>query len=314
MGITINTDLYLLCSMFNISMKKLSNEYSGMTVEQIMQKEAEQGNTAAARFDSAVLSDPVKLIELFELNDPGNKYAILNNMNQDDLDNLLPLLNDKDLIQGLQFFNKDKLLNLMGNLPQEQILNLTLNMFSQEHLMQLLPDEQINNVLMSNDIDKDMEMQYIKTLPPQIMALMLESATGQSVMDSSNANMDGTYNLDAKNLYNQLTVLPDDKFQEAMLSIPPQTKRDFVLKLTKENPKLYQSINPQALLGVIDEKKDKQDIIRYANVIKTDNLVKMVQQLPKELTAVVLTQLDTNIFANKLLSGFKNILSQIIAG
>lgn len=314
MGITINTDLYLLCSMFNISMKKLSNEYSGMTVEQIMQKEAEQGNTAAARFDSAVLSDPVKLIELFELNDPGNKYAILNNMNQDDLENLLPLLNDKDLIQGLQFFNKDKLLNLMGNLPQEQILNLTLNMFSQEHLMQLLPDEQINNVLMSNDLDKDMEMQYLKTLPPQIMALMLESATGQSVMDSSNVNMDGTYNLDAKNLYNQLTVLPDDKFQEAMLSIPPQTKRDFVLKLTKENPKLYQSINPQALLGVIDEKKDKQDIIRYANVLKTDSLVKMVKQLPKELTAVVLTQLDTNIFANKLLSGFKNILSQIIAG
>ena len=51
--------------MFNISRKKLSDVYAGMSIEEIMKAEAQQGNTAAAKFDSAVLNDPIKLIKLF---------------------------------------------------------------------------------------------------------------------------------------------------------------------------------------------------------------------------------------------------------
>ena len=132
MGITLDADLYLLCSMFNINYRKLSDEYSGLSVEEIMKKEAKQGNTAAANFDASILGNPVKFIELFGLQNCGNKYAILSNMNEYDLKELLPLLNQADLVAGLNFFTKDKLIDLIGGLPIEQLVKLTFEMFSPE--------------------------------------------------------------------------------------------------------------------------------------------------------------------------------------
>lgn len=330
MSITIAADMYLLCSLFNISYKKIANDYQGMTVEQIMEAEAAQGNTSAANFDKTVLTDPVKLIELFRLKDPGNKYAILHNMNECDLEELLPLLEQSDLVFGLNFFNKDKLLSMAEELPKEQLIKLTGQMFSQEQIMQYLPEEQLDKMLMSTDMDKQQEIKYLKSIKPEVLALMLESATGQPVAGAENAELSaqtnlgsqasmaaagsGQTNLDSQAMLNQIVNLPDDRFQEAMLAMPKQNKRDFLLKLAKENPKLYLAVDAHAYTDMINQRKDKGDIIKSANVIPHEQLVKMIAKLPKDLMSVVLTQIDTKKFADELLSKFKNIISQIIAG
>lgn len=314
--ITLNTDLYLLCSMFNISRQKLSNDYSGMTVEQIMEAEAAQGNTAAANFDSSVLTDPTKLIELFKLQDPGNKFAILSNMNEHDLEQMLPLLQQNDLITGLNYFTKDKIVNLIQGLPKDQLINYTLAMIPPEQLMQFMPEDQLNKVLQSTDLDKNTILNFLPALKPQILAQMLEAATGQPVDNTgSNVGLDGNNaNLDKQTLLAQISNLPNDKFQEAILNIPPVNKQEFVLLLSNNNRKLLQSIDSDAYAKIISRQKDKNDMIRYANVIDQDQLVNMITQLPKDLTAVVLTQIDTSTFANILQRSFKNILSQIVAG
>jgi len=300
--------------MFNISYKKLSNEYSGMSVEQIMQTEAAQGNTAAANFDYSVLDNPVKLIELFQLNNVGNKYAILSNMNEHDLENLLPYLDQQDLIQGLQFFNKDKLLDLIQKLPKEQLVKLTFNMFSPEQVMQLMPDNQLNKVLTSEQLDKNTITKYLSTLKPEVLAQMYEAATGE-LINGGNVGIDGhQIGMDLNDLLNKVSQLPDDKFQEALLSIPTQNKKDFVLLLTKNNPNLYNVIDADAYTSIISMKKDKQDIIKASNVIDNEQLVKMLKELPADLTSVVLTQIDTKTFADLLIANFKNILAQVIAG
>lgn len=313
MSIAINTNMYLLCSLFNISYKKIANEYSGLTIEEIMEAEAAQGNIAAANFDKEVLSNPVKLIELFQLKDPGNKYAILSNMNEHDLEDLLPLLEQGDLVEGLNFFNKDKLLELAEKLPKEELIKFTFQMFTPEHLMQLMPEEQLDKILTSTDMDKNLELKYLQTINPEILAQMFEAATGQPFIGSEDAGLDGQTSLNAEALVSQISNLPDNKFQEAMLSIPPQSKRDFVLKLTKENPKLYLSIDSEAYTNIIGSRKEKNEIVRSASVISPKQLVKMITKLPKDLTAIVLTQIDTSKFADVLLDKFKNILSQIIA-
>lgn len=313
--ITLNTDMHLLCSLFNVSYGKIFGEYAGMSVEQIMEKEAASGNAAAARFDQAILSDPYKLVELFKLNDPSNKFAILNSMNQQDLQELLPLLQDDDLIQGLFFFNKDKLLNMMSSLPKEQLIKLTLAMIPPEQLMQLMPEEQLNNILQSTDLDKKEVIKFLPTLKPEILAQMYEAATGQPAPIESNANsISGNVNYDMDQLIQCITNLPDDKFQDALLSMPPANKQAFVLQLCQNNNKLFESIDTGAYINLIGNNKDKQDIIRYANVISSDQLVKMDAQLPKELMAVVLTQMDTNKFAGELLAKFKNVIAEICAG
>lgn len=313
MGITIDANMYLLCSMFNISRKKLAHEYSNMNVEEIMKAEAKQGNTAAANFDKSVLGDPIKLIELFELKDPGNKFAILRNMNEHDLDEILPLLSPEDLATGLNFFTKDKLLDLTNDLPKEQLVKMSFEMFSPEQLMQFMPEEQLNKALSSQDMDKSLEIKYLQSLKPEIMAQMLEAVTGEPATGAENIGLDGQANLDKAALYTQLTALPDDKFQEAMLNIPTQNKRDFMLKMSKDNPKIFEMFESDAYTNIINQRKEKQDIVNSAQVLDPKHLVKMIAQLPQELTAAVLTQIDTKKFADILLASFKDILNKIVA-
>jgi len=314
MGITLNIDTYLLCSMFNVNVKKLQTEYSGMSIEEIMKAEAANGNSEAAKFDASVLSDPVKLIELFQLKDPGNKYAILSNMNEQDLNDLLPLLEQADLVAGLNYFTKEKLLKMSEELPKDQLVNMTFEMFSPEQIMQLMPEDQLNKALQSTDMNKDLEEKYLQSMKPEILAQMLEAATGQPAMGSEDVGLDGKSNLNGQALAAQIEALPDDKFQEAMISIPPQNKRDFMLKMSKEDPKIFQMFDSEAYTKIIGNKKDKQDIVKSAKVLLPEHLCKMIAQLPKDLTAAVLTQIDTKKFAEELLSNFKQILTQIVAG
>lgn len=343
MSITIAADMHLLCSLFKISPQKIANDYQGMTVDEIMEAEAAQGNIAAAHYDSEILSNPQKLIELFKLEDTGNKYAILHNMSEHDLDNLLPLLKQQDLVQGLNFFTKEKLLTLDEALPKKQLVNLVREMFSQEQIIQYLPTEQLDKMLQSTDMDKDQELKYLQTVKPEILAFMLESATGkpvggaqaemldaqsaqanasqagqagagaQTAVASPSVGLDGQQNYNKASLLEQISSLPDDKFQEAILSMPKQAKRDFVLKLAKENPKLYLAVDAQAYTTMMRDRKDKGDIVKASTAIDHENLVKMVAKLPKDLISVVLTQIDTNKFADKLQAHFKDILKQIIA-
>lgn len=316
MGITIDTNIYLLCSLFNINSRKLSTEYAGMTIEEIMKAEAEKGNVAASKFDQTILNDPIKLIELMQLNDPGNKFAILSNINEDDLEDLLPLLNQKDLITGLNFFTKDKLLKLMEELPKEQLVNYTFAMFSPEQLMQLMPEDEIDKVLASSDMKeyKGLELKYLQTMNPEILAQMIEAATGEQAMGVGEVGLDGKPTFDKEALMAQISSLPDDKYQDALLSMPKASKQIFMLKMGKENPKIFQLFEASAFTGIIGNKKEKQEMIEAANVIEPEQLIKMMKELPKDLTAIVLTQIDTKKFAEVLLSKFKNILSEIVAG
>lgn len=338
MSITIDADINLLCRLFHINYLKLSNEYQGMSVEEIMKAEAAQGNTAAANYSTEILSNPRKLIELFKLTDAGNKYAILNNMNEHDLNELLPLLKQQDLIQGLNFFTKDKLLKLVEGLPKEQLVKFVFEMFSQEQVMQFLPEKQVDKMLTCTDMDMEQAKRQLASVKPQVLAFMLESVMGKSIEELQNGaggptkelsdltgvkdgrpmissyDMQGKPNYDGAAIYEQLINLPDDKFQDALLAMPKQNKRDFVMNLAKQNPKLYLAVDSHAYTEMVHQRKDKDDIIRSANVISQDQLVKMITKLPKDLTAVVLTQIDTNKFADKLLAGFKNILRELVAG
>ena len=147
MSISIETNLALICSAFNISYAKITNEYKGMTIQQIMNEEKAQGNNLAERFRDDLLTSPEKLVEFIRLYNPENKFAILSNFNEMDLQNLLPLLEKEDMILGLNFFSFDILVEMIAYLPSDQAANMALQMFSPEHLLYLLPTEAIDEVL-----------------------------------------------------------------------------------------------------------------------------------------------------------------------
>ncbi len=314
--IRIDANLYMLFSLFNISPKKISDEYSGMSIEEVMKAEAAQGNDAAANFDTSILNDPVKLIEFFQLKDPNNRYAILSNMNEQDLEKLLPLLEKDDMLLGLNYFTKDKLLDLIQQIPPEQLVNLALEMFSPAELILKMPEEQLNKFLTSTDLDKDLVKNLLPELKPEFLMQMYEAATGQPVMafqaqpQGAASSMSSNMGFDSKALATMISALPDDKFKEAMLNMQPIAKQELIFKLTSSDKKLFQLFEPSAFTNIIGE-KEKAEIIKASHVIEPEQLIKMLEELPQDLTAVIMTQINEEKFAKVLIDNFQDVLGQI---
>lgn len=315
MGIAIDTNLYLLCSLINVSYKKISTDYSGMSIDEILEKEKEAGNVQAEQFDKEVLNNPAKLIQLLQLKNPANKFAILSNLNESDLDDLLPLLSQEDMAIGLNYFTKEKILNLVQELPKNQLVIYTLQMFSPEQIMMMMPNEEMNKVLQSTEMKemKGLEQTMLQTLKPEILAQMIEAATGEKAKGVGEIGLDGKPKFDRAALLQQLMEMDDDQFQESLLSIPETNKQFFMLGMVKEKPQILTLFSADAYTKMMNDKKEKADLVKYANVIEGEQLVKMMQQLPKELTAVVLTQIDTDKFTEVLMKNFRDVLGQIVA-
>ena len=69
--IYLDVDLMYLTEHFDVGTKRLQ-DYGQKSIDEIMDKEAEQGNVSAAKFDLEVLNDPDQLIKVFKLLSPRN--------------------------------------------------------------------------------------------------------------------------------------------------------------------------------------------------------------------------------------------------
>ena len=71
-------------------------------------------------------------------------------MDDKQLEGLLPLMEKNDLVQGLNYFTQDKLLKLLEELPPEQLVKTVLELFSQEEVIQFMPEDQLDKLLTSS--------------------------------------------------------------------------------------------------------------------------------------------------------------------
>ena len=115
MSIKINTDIAYLQSRLNIPDSKMG-VYQNKTVEEILKAEAAEGNQAAIQLAADMFSDVNQLIELFQLADPENKLIIMKAMTSSQLEKLVPMLEQDDLVQGLNYFTRDSLLDLLKDI------------------------------------------------------------------------------------------------------------------------------------------------------------------------------------------------------
>ena len=65
MSIVIDTDLTTLMSKLNISAAKMQQEYALMTIEEIVEAEAEAGNQAAVKYATELFQSPDMLVKIF---------------------------------------------------------------------------------------------------------------------------------------------------------------------------------------------------------------------------------------------------------
>lgn len=300
MSIKINADLEYIQSRLNIPDSKMEI-YQDKTVEEILEAEAAEGNQAAIQLAADMFSDVSQLIELFQLADPENKLTIMQSMTSSQLDKLVPMLETDDLVQGLQFFTQDGLLELLKDIPKEELVKTVFQMFSETQVIENMPEKELDKLLTDFDTDKEMLLESLKSIPEMYLQQIVESITGEE----SKAN--------STELVLQIGQMGDADYKNAITNLQTTQKQELTFMLTNQENKLYEKFSTDAYTHMINRERDKEDMVKSMGVIKPEYLQKMITQLPEDLQSVVLTQIDTEKFADALITKFPELLAQFIA-
>ena len=299
--IDLNINLYMLTQLFNIPASRLK-AYEDKPIEEIIELEAASGNKKDQKFNKKIIKNKKKMIEFFKLDNYENKTAILNNMNTTDLINLLPLLENNELTVGLNFYTQDTLMDLMKDLPKEELTKMLFNKFSPEKFLTLTNEKELNKFFDSYKVKKEDMVEHLDKIPDEILFQMYETITGMPLMEPNKDEV-----------INNISSLDDNAFKRAMKIMEPEGKMMMIFQMGREKPEIYEEFSPEALTNPYRE-LDKEEIIANMEVLEQKNLINMVSRLPDNLMAIVASQIDTTQFAKLLYEDFKEILSKIAIG
>lgn len=301
MSIVINTDLEYLKSRLNIPESRIS-AYQTKTVDEILKAEAAAGNQEAVKMAADMFTDVNQLIELFRLADTENKLTIMKEMTPNQLEKLVPMLEQDDLVQGLNFFTQDSLLDLLKDIPKEELVKTVFELFSDTQVIEYMPEKELDKLLTGTDMDKGLLLNGLKFIPELYLQQIVESVTG----DESRGN--------SSELILQISQFGDQDYKNAIMNFQPTQKKELTLTLTKQENKLYEKFASDAYTHMIARERDKDEIVKAMGVIKPEYLHKIINELPQDLLSVVTTQIDTEKFADALITKFPELLAQFVAG
>ncbi len=301
MSLIVDSNLEYLQSVLHISKVTFEEKYANKSIDEIVEAEAAQGNQEAIKLAQQLTTNVNLVMELFDLADTNNKYMILREMSAQQLQVFLPEMEEKDLLQGLFFFTEDKLMKMLEELPSEQLVKTVFEMFSKEEIVQLLPEEQLDKFLTSTDIDKNKILKHMQSIPPEYVAQVLEQITGQA--------HEGMDSIDLSKKFGALNPL---EFKDAITAFQPTQKQQLVLSLGKEHEEWFQLFDANAYTKVINREKQQPEVVKAMSVIEPEYIQNMISELPNDLLSIVITQIDTEKFADILMNQFPEIMAQII--
>jgi hypothetical protein len=300
MSLRIDANLYEIQNRLNITSERMQT-YSDKSVDDIIDAEAAQGNTKALEFARQLESDPATLIKTYGMDSPTVKHQILSQVPEQQLPELLELLSDEDLRMGLYFFSEEKLLNLMQKEASiEEVVNAAAICFPIEKIIEMMPDKELNQFVINKEIDPEFMKKNLQMMPPEVLAAMIETATGEPVMEE-----------DPIKLVDMLYGLDKETYQEAMISMDPDAKKQMVYNMQKQNPEVMCLFSAEAYTDMMGTLQ-KPDMMAGTMALQTDTLINMNAELPPELLSIVLTQMDTKDFAKMLIEKHPELLNQLI--
>lgn len=301
MSLVIDSNLEYLQNILHISKVTFEEKYANMSVDEIIEAEAAQGNQQAIELAQELTTNTSLVMELFDLADTNNKYMILREMSAQQLQTFLPEMEESDLLQGLYFFTEDKLMKMLEALPAEQLVNTVFQMFSKEEIVQLLPEEQLDKFLTSHDIDKNKILKHMQSIPEEYVAQVLEQITGEA--------QEGQDSIDLAKKFGELNPL---EYQDALKAFQPTQKQQLVLSLGKEHEEWFQLFDADAYTKVINREKQQPEVVKAMSVIDPEYIQNMITELPNDLLSIVITQVDTEKFADILMNQFPEVMAEII--
>ncbi len=299
--LVVDSNLQYLQKVLGISEVKFQKQYALMSVDEILEAEAAQGNQKAIELARELTSNKGLIIKLFDLADTNNKYLILREMSAQQLQVFLPEMDDEDLLQGLYYFSQESLLRMLEEIPKEQLVLTAFEMFSKEQIVQLMPEDQLDKFLMSTEIDKNQILKHIESIPPEYVAQVLEQVTGESMEE-----------LDIIDMTKKIGQLSPLEYQDVLKSFQPTQKQQLVISLGKEHTEWYQLFDSRAYTNIFRREKHQPEIVKGMAAIEPEYIENMIKELPNDLLSIVITQIDTEKFAEILMEEFPEIIASIV--
>ncbi|MBR1618077.1 hypothetical protein IJ670_08005 [bacterium] len=296
--IQLNVNFTLLNKFFGVPASKIPS-YANKDLEDIMKIEASQGNVKAQNYQK-ILSDPDKLLEIFKLSNLENKLAILQNMSESDLDELLPYLKHEQLVLGLNFFTEEKLVSMSKELPIEELANMILTKFAIMDVLMFMDDSSMNQFIEQPDVDRKYSQAYFEQLGQKQLAMILTNTLGEDFTDKSqDESLEYLNNLD------------DSKYKRFLLSMERNDKMNLIAGICAQEPELVYLFKNDDMIQPMNMLM-KEDKIKLMGNLEDEFIIPMIEELPLDLTQIVLTQIDARDFSEVLARDFQDILSSVV--
>lgn len=295
--ITLDIDLSYLAKRFEINSQRI-NQYAGKSIEEVVEIEASKGNKKATGIND-VVNNPSELAELLQLTDARNRFLIIKNLNDDDLEKLLEFLGPNDLIWGLQYFSVDKLAELISELPQEELLKFVLDRFGMDEIVALMKTDEMDKFLTDGEVEREDIMKFFAQMNEEQFKQFMVQILGPQALEA-----------DRETSMNQMQNFNDNDFKRAMKSFDAKSKMVLTYGLLYNKPEYLKELKGETLARPF-EYLEKEKVIECMSSLDPKFLIPMVQELPKDLMQVIVTQVDPQIFADFLGENFSDILSEI---
>ena len=296
MSLVIDANMKLFADRMNITSSRMIREYGLSTVDEIIEAEAERGNTRAVNYAREYYHSPEKLIKLFELTDVENKFVLLHKMDDTTREKVLPLLKQDELVMGLYFFTQEKLLEMLMEVDIEELVRVVQEAFPLEQIILMFTEEDLMNFFLSDELERYDVMEQIKSLPPEVMQAFIEGVTGKP-MEETGSN----------NFIRSLEAFSDDDFKKFMSQIDPDVQRQLTFQLTKQKPEYLTLFENETYVNMLNTLL-KPEMVKPMIMLNKDTLVNMLTELPSDLMSIVTAQVDTREFAKFIQDGHMDLI------
>jgi hypothetical protein len=325
--ITLDTD-FTLPSSFNYLLAKVRRKYnrSNQAIDKYTEAYASQGTpqtNKSYQAEQALNSDEInqssqtgqtncvqkdnldydQLIKDLKLNVAENRYALLMLIPRPELMKMLRLLGKDKLLYGLKFFSKEMIMKFIYHLPKTDILKMLFTLFTdKKQILEFFPIKELNNFMLSDKVEKGHLIKTFELMPRETLASIAGTITGEDYSHASKSD-----------LMNKLSMFKKQKLVNGIKKLDYKSKLNLITNLTESFPNLYQEFSRIALCQVCD-RFAKIDLIDSMKVLEDKKIFEMLGVLPDKLLAVVVSQIDPEVFASLLLRDYKDLLANLVLG
>lgn len=300
MSIVIDANMKLFADRMNITSSRMIRDYGLSSVDEIIEAEAEKGNSKAISYAREYYHSPEKLMKIFELLDVENKYSLIYNMKNSTREKLLPYLNQEDLVMGLYFFTQEKLLAMLSEVEIEELVNVVRDAFSLDEIVMMYSEDDLAQFFKNDDLEKRIVIEQIKSMPPEVMQKFIEGVTG---MPQEKTNSD--------DFIKNIESLSDDSFKKFMSMIDPDVQRQLTFQLIKTDTDYMTMFGNTTYLNMLN-KMMKPEMVKPMIMLNKESLVKMIGELPRDLIAIVGAQIEAREFAKFLQDGHMDLIERAL--